>query len=124
MIMFPEKFIEQACKRVGFALDEVRGKKRRTDINEFRYALYYILRNNFNLSYPSIGDILHRDHTGVMSALKLYEPDMTLINMLLEEEQEQDGSTADYEQRIADLEAEVTWLKTVVTAALQLRPHA
>lgn len=78
----PEKFISHACDTLGYDLSLIRSSNRKPRFVKIRIVLSYILRSKFKLSYPEIGDLLHKDHTTIMSYIKDYEPeqDLELIN--------------------------------------------
>jgi chromosomal replication initiator protein len=64
-------------------------KTRRKEVVKPRQVIMYILRKDFNVSYPSIGEKLGgRDHTTVIHSCKKIEEELK-DNNLLEQELEQ-----------------------------------
>ena len=64
-------------------------KTRRKEVVKPRQVIMYILRKDFNVSYPSIGEKLGgRDHTTVIHSCKKIEDELK-DNNLLEQELEQ-----------------------------------
>jgi chromosomal replication initiator protein len=61
-------------------------KTRKKEIIKPRQIIMYLLREDFNISYPAIGEKLGgRDHTTVMHSCEKVKNDMKLDDMLIQE---------------------------------------
>ena len=64
-------------------------KTRRKEIIKPRQIIMYILRQDFNISYPSIGDKLGgRDHTTVIHSCEKIKREIKVDNSLIKEIQQ------------------------------------
>lgn len=68
----PKKVIEENCKLYGISYEELTGKSRTDELVKIRSKIAVILRKNFDLSFPQIGELLNRDHTTIIHLLKIY----------------------------------------------------
>jgi len=58
------RFIADFCQALELNVDDVLGRCREAGpVMLARFALTYLLRERFRLSYPALGRILKRDHT-------------------------------------------------------------
>ena len=64
-----ETLVHGIARRHGTSWDEMKSPTRIASVVAARMALYRVLREH-GWSYPSIGRLLNRDHTTVMSAIK------------------------------------------------------
>jgi chromosomal replication initiator protein len=61
-------------------------KTRKKEVIKPRQIIMYILREDFNISYPAIGEKLGgRDHTTVMHSCEKIKNDMKADDMLIQE---------------------------------------
>lgn len=60
------KIEKEVCDLFGLSQDVVKVKRRRRENSRSRFAMFYILREKFGLSYPTIGRIYDMDHTSVI----------------------------------------------------------
>lgn len=72
----PEKIISKVSSRLGVSADDVYSKKKSGPISKARHISIYLMRKISDLSYPSIGKILNRDHSTVMSSYRLIETEI------------------------------------------------
>ena len=67
----PFEVVQKIAKKHGITQGDIFSKKRDKHLVDARAEIVCILRDDpFNLSYPYIGTILHRDHTTVISLYK------------------------------------------------------
>lgn len=57
----------------GLAKERLAGQGRTQLVVTVRHAVAYVLRKHCGLSYPAIGQLLNKDHTTIMSAVKSVE---------------------------------------------------
>ncbi|MFY9484484.1 MAG: chromosomal replication initiator protein DnaA [Patescibacteria group bacterium] len=63
----PERVVEAICRFFGVSREDLMGKKRSKELVYPRHIAMYLLRNEVNMSYPQIGNLLgDRDHTTIM----------------------------------------------------------
>ena len=66
--------------------DSIYDKTRRKEVVKPRQLIMYILREDFNISYPSIGDKLGgRDHTTVIHSCGKIKDELRVNNVLVQE---------------------------------------
>lgn len=68
--------IQEVVLESGVSLAEITSGVRCQDVSVARSVLAYRLRNETDLSYPKIGDILNMDHTSVIYAVKRVEKEL------------------------------------------------
>ena len=66
----PTEVASRACERLGCSLDEIRSKSRFARITLCRTVIAYVLKEKHNLSYNDIGDVVNRDHSSVVKAIR------------------------------------------------------
>lgn len=67
------RFIGQCCSVLEVSVDDVLGHCREAGpVMLARFALVYLLRERFGLSYPMLGRILRRDHTTCMNSYRRF----------------------------------------------------
>lgn len=63
---------QDACVKRNVRLEDVFGQSRQKAISRARHACWYVMRQR-GASYPEIGDLWGRDHTTVLSAVRVHE---------------------------------------------------
>lgn len=67
------RFIEQCCAVLEVDVADALGHCREAGpAMNARFALTYLLRERFGLSFPMLGRILHRDHTTCMNGYRRF----------------------------------------------------
>lgn len=69
----PEKIIKIVAEYFGIKTDDIVGKSKNRDCALPRHLAIYFCRNKLNMPYTKIGDIFLRDHSTVMSSVKLVD---------------------------------------------------
>jgi chromosomal replication initiator protein len=65
----PPAVLEAVARHFGVTVDDLRGKARHKEIVAPRHLAMYLLREDYRLSYPQIGQLLGgKDHTSVLHA--------------------------------------------------------
>lgn len=64
-----EKILETVSKKYGISVDEIKSKKKTSNVSNARQIAMYILRKITELSLPKIGRIFARDHSTVISSI-------------------------------------------------------
>ncbi len=64
-----EQIIENISKRYNVAVEEIKGKKRTTEIAMARHIAVYVIRHVTNLSLQNTAKIFGRDHTTILSSI-------------------------------------------------------
>ena len=80
-----EQIIENISKRYNIAIEDIKGKKRTTEIALARHISIYVIRNVTNLSLQNTAKIFGRDHTTILSSIDVIKSKMA------------DDSTFEYE---------------------------
>ncbi len=62
------RIIHEIAEKYGVSEDDIKGQKRKSDINFARQVCIYLIRQVTNASYSSIGDIFSRDHSTILSS--------------------------------------------------------
>ncbi len=62
--------IEQVAAYYGIDPREIVSHKRSKHLVRARHVCFYVMRKRFGLSYPQIGQIMHRDHSTVIYAVE------------------------------------------------------
>lgn len=71
-----DKIFAKSAKKYGVETSDIKGKKRTNEIAQARHVCIYLIRKLTDLSYPSIGKLLNRDHSTVMSSIEQVEKKM------------------------------------------------
>ena len=71
-----EQIIENISKRYNISIEEIKGKKRTTDIALARHISIYVIRNVTNLSLQNTAKIFGRDHTTILSSIDVIKSKM------------------------------------------------
>ncbi|HEY64038.1 MAG TPA: chromosomal replication initiator protein DnaA [Caldilineae bacterium] len=66
----PEQLIAQVAQFFGLSAEQLTGRGRNKEVSLARQMLMYLLRNDYDFSYPQIGHLLNRDHTTVMHGVE------------------------------------------------------
>jgi chromosomal replication initiator protein len=69
----PEKIIHSVATYYGMRSDDLLGKSQTKEATIPRQMAMYLCRQNLKLSYMKIGEIFDRDHSTVMTSVKLVE---------------------------------------------------
>lgn len=73
----PNKLLDLVAAHYGITIDDISGKRRKKEYVRPRHMVMYLLRSEFNLSYPIIGDILSgKDHTTIMHGVNVIEREL------------------------------------------------
>ena len=80
-----EQIIENISKRYNIAIEDIKGKKRTTEIALARHIAIFVIRNVTNLSLQNTAKIFGRDHTTILSSIDVIKSKMA------------DDSTFEYE---------------------------
>jgi hypothetical protein len=65
----PHIVLDAVCRKFGVARMDVLGDSRARTRTLARQVVYYILREEFDYSFPEIGMAMNRDHTTAMSSI-------------------------------------------------------
>ncbi len=71
-----EQIIENISKRYNVSVDDIKGKKRTTEIALARHIAVYVIRNVTNLSLQNTAKIFGRDHTTILSSIDVIKNKM------------------------------------------------
>jgi chromosomal replication initiator protein len=71
-----EQIIENISKRYNIAVEDIKGKKRTTEIALARHISIYVIRNVTNLSLQNTAKIFGRDHTTILSSIDVIKSKM------------------------------------------------
>ncbi len=71
-----EQIIENISKRYHVSIDDIKGKKRTTEIALARHIAIYVIRNVTNLSLQNTAKIFGRDHTTILSSIDVIRSKM------------------------------------------------
>jgi chromosomal replication initiator protein len=69
----PEKVIATTAEEFEISANEILGKAQTQDLSLARQIAIYLCRKNLALSYVKIGKIFSRDHSTIMSSIKVIE---------------------------------------------------
>ena len=72
-----EQIIENISKRYNIAIEDIKGKKRTTEIALARHISIYVIRNVTNLSLQNTAKIFGRDHTTILSSIDVIKSKMS-----------------------------------------------
>ncbi len=72
-----EQIIENISKRYNISIEEIKGKKRTTEIALARHISIYVIRNVTNLSLQNTAKIFGRDHTTILSSIDVIKSKMS-----------------------------------------------
>lgn len=72
-----EQIIENISKRYNISIEDIKGKKRTTDIALARHIAIYVIRNVTNLSLQNTAKIFGRDHTTILSSIDVIKSKMS-----------------------------------------------
>lgn len=70
----------------GYTVDDLVRQDRKKGTVEARNAFCFLLRKYLNMSYNDIGSILHRDHSSVANAIRMFQPDELLEKLKLQDD--------------------------------------
>jgi len=73
----PEKILKAVAEFYGIRVDDITGKSQSRDSSLPRQLSMYMCRELLRLPYMKIGDLFERDHSTVMSAIRLVEKQIT-----------------------------------------------
>ncbi len=71
-----EQIIENISKRYNISVDDIKGKKRTTEIALARHIAIYVIRSVTNLSLQNTAKIFGRDHTTILSSIDVIKSKM------------------------------------------------
>ena len=71
-----EQIIENISKRYNVSIEDIKGKKRTTEIALARHISIYVIRNVTNLSLQNTAKIFGRDHTTILSSIDVIKNKM------------------------------------------------
>ena len=71
-----EQIIENISKRYNISTEDIKGKKRTTEIALARHIAVYVIRSATNLSLKNIAKIFGRDHTTLLSSIDVVKGKM------------------------------------------------
>ncbi len=71
-----DQVIENVSKRYNVGIEDIKGKKRTTEIAQARHIAIYLIRSVTNLSLQNIAKIFGRDHTTVLSSIDVVKSRM------------------------------------------------
>ncbi len=71
-----EQIIETVSKRYNISIEEIKGRKRTTEITLARHIAIYVIRNATNLSLQNTAKIFGRDHTTILSSIDVIKSKM------------------------------------------------
>jgi len=72
----PDKIFQEVCRLYGVSADDIRSKKRTTNIALARRVTMYVMRRVLELSLPDIGKEFSRDHSTVIYNIAAVEKEM------------------------------------------------
>ncbi len=71
-----EQIIENISKRYNVSIEDIKGKKRTTEIALARHISIYVIRSVTNLSLQNTAKIFGRDHTTILSSIDVIKSKM------------------------------------------------
>ena len=71
-----DQIIENISKRYSISVEDIKGKKRTTEIALARHIAVYVIRNATTLSLKNIAKIFGRDHTTLLSSIDVVKSKM------------------------------------------------
>ena len=71
-----EQIIENISKRYNISIEDIKGKKRTTEIALARHISIYVIRSVTNLSLQNTAKIFGRDHTTILSSIDVIKNKM------------------------------------------------
>jgi chromosomal replication initiator protein len=71
-----EQIVENISKRYNISIEDIKGKKRTTEIAFARHISIYVVRNVTNLSLQNTAKIFGRDHTTILSSIDVIKSKM------------------------------------------------
>ncbi|NOZ28483.1 MAG: chromosomal replication initiator protein DnaA [Chloroflexi bacterium] len=66
----PEQIISLVARFFGLTAEQLTGRGRSKEVSLARQVLMYLLRTDFDFSYPQIGNLLNRDHTTIIHGVE------------------------------------------------------
>ncbi len=72
-----DQIIENISKRYNISVEDIKGKKRTTDIALARHIAVYVIRHATTLSLKNIAKIFGRDHTTLLSSIDVVKGKMS-----------------------------------------------
>ncbi len=69
----PEKIVSKVSEKYGVDQSDIYTKKKTNEISRARHICIYLMRKISDLSYPSIGSFLNRDHSTIMASYRVIE---------------------------------------------------
>jgi chromosomal replication initiator protein len=66
----PKEVLEIVSKETYVTVEDILSQSRKGEVIVARHIFCGILKRTYNYSFTFIGEILHRDHTTIMSAVK------------------------------------------------------
>ncbi len=76
-----QKVAEIILEVYGFTFDDLIRQDRRKETVLARNAFCFLLSKYLHMSYNGIGKLLHRDHTSVANAIRMFQPDELLMKL-------------------------------------------
>lgn len=71
-VMRPEDILEIISKETFISIDDILGRTRKFDAIVARHIFCGVLKNEYKYSLTFIGNILSRDHTTIINAVRQY----------------------------------------------------
>ena len=65
-----DRILSAVSKQYGVSVDDIKSKRKNSNIANARHVAVYIIRTELDLSYPSIGKILNRDHSTIVDSFE------------------------------------------------------
>ena len=72
-----DQIIENISKRYNISVEDIKGKKRTTEIALARHIAVFVIRSATTLSLKNIAKIFGRDHTTLLSSIDVVKSKMT-----------------------------------------------
>ena len=72
-----DDIINETARFYQISPEDIKGQSRSKNIANARHVTAYLIRNLTNLSLPSIGEFLNRDHATVLASIRKIEKDIT-----------------------------------------------
>jgi len=69
----PDDIINEVARFFKVTADEIKGPSRQSNIKTARHVAAYLIRVLTNLTLPAIGDVINRDYTTVLAAIRKTE---------------------------------------------------
>ena len=74
----PDDIISETARYYQISVEDIKGPSRSKNIANARHVTAYLIRNLTNLSLPTIGDFLNREHATILASIRKIENDLPM----------------------------------------------